>query len=400
MKGIKVKDVLFGYTIIEASINDAQKITDRLFKVGVSYNTASTSENNIKLKCTSGRNKIKKVLGDDIKCKIIDCGLPEYILRNRERTGVLFGVIIFLAITFISSLLVWDIEVSGNEKLSDGYIQNILTDYGLKKGVFRQSVDLDNLHQEVLLDNGSIGWLRVNFRGTVAMVEVIEYEGTEKETDVAMGSNLVATRDALVLSIVTTDGAPAVAVGDTVRAGELLIGGICDSNLHGYNVKRAKGSVIGEIYDDFVIKIPLEYTEKMYTGVSFTEKSIDFLGKNIKLSKNSGNFDGNYDIIKTVNRLELFDMVKLPVELCETTYNQFENKTIILDKEQAAELAETKLSEYLTEVSGLGDIVSISTESVSDDVSVSLHCRIYRTEDICKRVALSFSDSNKSQKEY
>ncbi len=394
MKGIKLRDVLFGYTIIESNIEDAKIIADRLFKAGVSYKTEATLGNNIVFKCTSGQSRIKEVRCGDIKCKITVGGIPEYILRNRDRVGILFGIVLFVTITFISSSLVWDIEVSGNNKLSDSYIQNILTDYGLKKGVFKRSVDLDNLHQEVLLDNGSIGWLRVNFRGTVAMVEVIEYEGNTNKSGADTGSNLVASRDALVLSIVTTEGVPAVTEGDTVRAGELLIGGICDSNLHGYNLKRAEGSVIGEIYDDFVIKIPLEYTEKTYTGVSFSEKSIEFLGKNIKLSKNSGNFDDNYDIIKTVKRLELFDTVKLPIELYETTYNQFENKSIELNREQASKLAETKLSEYLTEVSGLGDIVSISTESVSDGVSVGLHCRIYRTEDICKRVNLSYSDSN------
>lgn len=394
MKGIKLRDVLFGYTIIESNIEDAKIIADRLFKAGVSYKTEATLGNNIVFKCTSGQSRIKEVLCGDIKCKITVGGIPEYILRNRDRVGILFGIVLFVAITFISSSLVWDIEVSGNNKLSDSYIQNILTDYGLKKGVFKRSVDLDNLHQEVLLDNGSIGWLRVNFRGTVAMVEVIEYEGNTNKSGSDTGSNLVASRDALVLSIVTTEGVPAVTEGDTVRAGELLIGGICDSNLHGYNLKRAEGSVIGEIYDDFVIKIPLEYTEKTYTGVSFSEKSIEILGKKIKLSKNSGNYDDNYDIIKTVKRLELFDTVKLPIELYETTYNQFENKSIELNREQASKLAETKLSEYLTEVSGLGDIVSISTESVSDGVSVGLHCRIYRTEDICKRVNLSYSDSN------
>ncbi len=394
MKGVGLKDILFGFTVIETNAYIGYKITDRLFKAGIPYKTMPPQNDTLIIKCTSGQRKIKTALGEDIEYKITVGGLPEYILRHRNRSGLLFGTIVCITMLILSSLLVWDIEVSGNQKLSDAYIENILTDYGLKKGVFRQSIDLNNLHQEVLLDNGCIGWLRVNFRGTVAMVEVIEYEGVDNENKIESGSNLVASKDALILSVETTNGTPAVIVGDTVRAGELLIGGISDSNLHGYNLKRAEGSVIGEVCDDFIIKIPLKYNEKTYTGVSFTEKSIEFLGKEIKLSKNSGNSIENYDIIKTVKRLELFDTVKLPIELHETTYNEFENKSYLLDKEQAEALAEAELGEYLTEVSDLGDIVSISTESTFDNDSVNLSCRVYRTEDICKRVQLSSVSSD------
>ena len=221
----------------------------------------------------------------------------------------------------------------------------------------------------------------------------MEYIGKDKEEKFPNGSNLVSSRDALVLSVFTVDGTPAVKAGDTVKEGDLLIGGISDSNLRGYSLKNANGNVIGEVCDEFIIKIPYKSTIKSYTGETFTEKSIEILGKQIKLSKNSRNFGGECDIIIKRKRLEPFDVIKLPFELCEVTHNGAEITNITLTREQAEDAARAKLDEYLREVSLLGDVVSISSEMRYETECAALECRVFRTEDICKRVALSIKNS-------
>lgn len=389
MGKLRLQDVIFGYSMLEVGKEKIGRAADALFKQGVSYKTVYSNDKSVALRCSCGKRKLELILGDKFEYTVTCGGIPSYILSKRKRVGLLLGFILCIAVIFLSSTIVWEIEVYGNENLSDDYVKSILVNYGLEKGRSINGIDLDKLHHQVLLDNGSVGWLRVNFRGTVAVVEVMEYRGSER-TDVSPdGSNLVSSRDALILSVYTVEGTPAVKVGDTVKAGELLIGGISDSNLRGYSLKNAEGSVIGEVCDDFLIKIPYETSEKSYTGETFTEKSIEILGKRIKLSKNSRNFGEECDIIVKRKRIEPFDVIKLPIELYEVTYIGAETVTISLTPEQAASAAKAKLDEYLREVSLLGDVVSISYDILYKADYVELSCKIFRTEDICRRVKLS-----------
>ncbi len=392
MGKLRLQDYIFGYSLIEVNKANATRIAEILFKYNVSYKII-TKDEIVVLRCSFGKRKLEEILGTEIEYKVTAGGIPTYISSKKARVGLVVGLILCTIITFLSSTIIWEIEVYGNEALSDDYIKDILVEYGLELGESIHSVDLDTLHHQVLLDNGAIGWLRVNFRGTVAVVEVMEYIGKDKEEKFPNGSNLVSSRDALVLSVFTVDGTPAVKAGDTVKAGDLLIGGISDSNLRGYSLKNANGSVIGEVYDEFIIKIPYKTTAKSYTGETFSEKSIEILGKQIKLSKNSRNFGGECDIIIKRKRLEPFDVIKLPFELCEVTYNSAEITNITLTREQAEDAARAKLDEYLREVSLLGDVVSISSEMRYETEYAALACRVYRTEDICKRVALSIKNS-------
>ena len=389
MSYIRPRDVIFGYTLIKTDKENASTVADILFRNAISFKTVGVSDGVVSIKSTASEKRVRAVLGDKDIYTLESGGLPTYILKKSKRIGLLVGLILCVAVIGLSSMLIWDVEVNGNTDLSDGYIEEVLVEYGLKKGRFRQSVDLDTLHHQVLLDNGAIGWLRVNFRGTVAVVEVLEYQGKDETKYSSLGSNLVSARDALVVSVITVNGVSSVKEGDTVKAGDLLIGGICDSNMHGYSLKNAEGSVIGEVCDTFAIQIPFETSEKRYTGKSFTEKSIEILGKRIKLSKKGRNFDGECDIIESRKRLEPFDVIKLPVELCELTYNEYENKVLVLTAEQAVAAAKAELNGYLRDVSLRGDVISISTQLNKEDDSVILDCTVFRTEDICKRIPLS-----------
>lgn len=391
---IRLQDLLFGYSMIRVKKENASKIADALFKSCITYKILETCDDTVLIRCSHSKRRVVKAIADVTDYELDNGGLPVYLYRKLNRVGIMIGAVMCVFMIFLSSMIVWDIEVSGNENLSDEFIKNALCDYGLVKGKFIPSIDLDALHNRVLLDNGSIGWLRVNFRGTLALVEVIEYEGLDNDITPQRGSNLVASRDALIVSMFTIQGTPAVKVGDTVKEGDLLIGGICDSNLRGYSVKNAEGDVIGEVWDEVSVKIPYEINEKSYTGETFTEKSIEILGKSIKLSKNSRNYGEKCDIIEVVRRLEPYDFIKLPIEYREITYNRYEITKRSITQDEALALANEELDKRLRDMSQRGDIVSIKSEISYDAECLTLHSTIFRTEDIGKRVALSTSISN------
>ena len=410
MRKIKFFDYIKGYTVLQIPKNKASEALNVLFNAKVIFRTLDNSGEFCKIILPySEMKRIKKSLASygDI---VYTYGGGAYIAaKYRKRPGILVGAALCAVIIFLSSMLVWDIEIRGNDKLSDSYICSILENYGLKVGVLRSSVNLNKLHQEILLDNGNLGWLRVNFRGTHAIVEVIEYSPPDKRTNGAEISNLVASEDAVILSVDVFSGTAAVKPGDTVKKGDLLVSGIVDSNLHGYNLKGADAIVIGEVADTFKAEVPLKKTEKVYTGKTYNDKYLIFLGHRIHLSDNlpshtvtderkepdlSENsahalaFEENCDIISNRYRVELFDTVKLPVEIEETVYNEFEEHEAVLSEEQAAQIAYSQFENYLSEISVKGDLISEKVTTEATDQGYVLTALIYRTEDISKRAPI------------
>ncbi len=397
MNKVGIKEYLFGYVIIKLSQN-ADKQLDLFIKNRIIFKTKNTNDN-IKTIIVpySEIKRIKSVAGDEYNnFEIKYCGLPNVIFKYKKRPGIFVGIIIFALITGYFSLLVWDIEIIGNNELSDTYVLDTVKEYGLYQGVMRSSVDLDGLCQKIMINDGSIGWLSVNFRGTRAYVEVIEYD-TEKNKDKDANTNaqnIVAARDGRILEIDVYKGVAAVEAGDTVKAGDLLISGIVESSESGYKLKMAEGRVIAEVEDTFRIEIPYEYTQNVYTGNTTREKSIFLFGREIKLLKNSGNVYDKCDIIMNIKKLELFDQIKLPVEISEKLYNEYEERVTVLSAESAAEIANLELEKYLISLAKESDITRKNINANATENSFVIEAQIYHTEEISKPVQISTSKNN------
>lgn len=395
MKKPGIKDRIFGYAELEFPRADSHFFLDLFIKSKVIFKTReSTKDTVILIVPYSEVAYIKKICGEKFsKLNVKIGGAVSFFLKYKSRPGIFFGMILALAVTYYFSLLVWNIEIKGNELLSDEYILEAVEEYGLRVGSVRASVDLDKLSQNIMIRDGSIGWLSVNFRGTTAYVEVIEYSAPDIAEDSDMPRNIVAERDGRILTLDVYEGSPAAVIGDTVKKGDLLISGIVDSAVGGYKLKRADGSIIGEVVDSFVAEIPFEITEKVFTGNTESEKTLIFLGKRIKLSKNSGNNYDKCDIIESVKRIELFDIVKLPLEISETTYNEYEEKSFTLTPEAARERAYLELEEELAELAAYGDVTQKKINAYEKESSYIIEAVIYHTEEIASAQPISQSRS-------
>ncbi len=399
MTGLGIKEYLFGYALIELPIDKKSELIDLFIKSKVIFKTCGT-DNEKSVIIVSGREVkyIKKLTGEAFsELKIKYGGLPNLFLRYKSRPGILAGCVLALLTVGYFSLLVWNIDIIGNENISDAYILKKLDDYGLRVGVMRARVDIDKLTQSIMIEDGRIGWLSVNFRGTNAYVEVIEYSAPGEKSAKNEARNIIAKRDGRVLEIDVYEGVPAAEIGDSVKAGDLLIGGVSDSSDSGYKLKRADGSVIAEVMDTFRIEIPYEYTQNVYTGNTMRQKTLNFLGHEIKLFKNSGNVYDKCDIIESVRRVELFDKIKLPLEISEKTYNEYEEKSFTLTKEAAADLACSELEEKLSKLATDSDVLQKKIDARALENSFVIDAVIYHTENICEARPISVSKQSATE---
>ena len=125
----------------------------------------------------------------------------------------------------------------GNERLSASEVESILNEYGFGVGSVIKGTDLKLVENRVMNGSEEIAWVSVNMNGTVARVEVIESKKGEVKS--SQPANLVSKRDGKIERIEAYNGNVEVKVGDVVRAGEVLVGGV---------YKNETGEYITHIY--------------------------------------------------------------------------------------------------------------------------------------------------------
>ena len=312
------------------------------------------------------------------------CGLPAILYRYRHRYGLAVGGLACTLLLALSGLVVWDVRVEGNERLSDGEVIACLQECGLQRGSLRSHLDIDRLENRVLIRSEEISWISVNLIGTVAQVEIREREtwAEEEEEEPIVASNLVAARDGQIELFVDVRGNVVRRIGDVVRQGELLVSGIYDSATVGMRLTRCHGQVIARTEHLFSAQVPYTYERKEYTGRVLTEKYLIFFEKEVKIFSNIGKKPSEYDIIERVTYGETFTGDLLPVGVRTVEYLEYTYKTCRRTEEEALSLARYRLRCEAEQVLRTGELLRESTQQVREEDGVRLTLSVEILENI------------------
>ena len=302
------------------------------------------------------------------------CGFPRVIYKYRRRAGLLVGAVAAAAIMFISSRFVWDIEIPDGEKVSAEQIGQALEDNGFFLGAYLPTLDISSVCKKAAAQNGDLSWLSINMRGTVARVEFRETSDAETEA-VSPPSNLVAAQSGQIVRIESVGGKNVVRVGQVVKAGDILVSGVIDSEALGYRLVRSRGEVYAAVTKTFSATVPLTLTEKTPTGRTKTEKNVIFFSKKAKKDKNIDTTFEKYDTIEKTERLSAFG-IRLPVFVVTTTLVEYEDARITLSQDEAkARAAEAAFSE-LYKVCGKSEVLSVFENAVCDGEGVTVEITV------------------------
>ena len=126
-----------------------------------------------------GINDFKQIVkfAKEAKCrvKIKDKkGFPFIFHKYKKRKIAifLFGIIIALIITL--SNFIWNIDIIGNENISKEEIMEFLKNEGLEIGKLKGKIDTKEIINNIRLKRNDISWVGIEFKGTNAIVKVVE----------------------------------------------------------------------------------------------------------------------------------------------------------------------------------------------------------------------------------
>ena len=279
-------------------------------------------------------------------------------LKNHLWLWVFFGV--FLSLTLFSSLFIWDIEVRGNETLSDGEIIRALAECGVEYGSYWPTLKVDLIRSEMIEKLPELAWMTVNVNGSRAVVSILERLPQPEIYVESESCDLTAAREGIIERVSVLNGKPLVSTGQSVQTGDVLIGGGIDSITDAPRYVRARGEVIARTWHNETAVCPEIQRIKRRDGrvkrrfaLKFGKNRINFYPESKKAVDECDKIIHNY-------KLGMDGVFTFPVSLIVEELRPYTSEEQRLDesakmkKRLAARIEETVDGEILsrTEASG------------------------------------------------
>jgi len=241
-------------------------------------------------------------------------GLPFIIYKYRKRAGLVAGTALGLFMMFVSSLFAWEINVTGNGSVSDAAILCALERMGVYVGAFIPDIDVSGVNGRLVCELPELSSANLHIDGTSLCVDVIERVRPPVKIDVSGVYDVIAAEDGVVRSLEIYSGRAAVAVGDTVVKGQVLVNGVYTAGEDPSVdiATHARAAVRAEYIKSFVYSVPLDFAERRYTGRTDEKTVIYVLGRPYKLFMGEPYVYEHFDAAAVTESVSVFSL-KLPV---------------------------------------------------------------------------------------
>ncbi len=242
-------------------------------------------------------------------------GLPFLIRKYRKRTMFVAGFIMCLVVLYILSLFVWEVKVTGEDKLVADSVRKQVEKNYVSLGTLKSKISCTQLEQTLRKDFDEISWVSCELKGT-GLTIYLEEGMAPKKVEQKEEGDIVASKDAVITKMITRQGTPVVHVKDSVKKGDILISGtvyIYDDNNEVIETNRicADGDIYGTTtysYEDYV---DLKYYKKKYTNKS--KRSITFFVLNYCITPYAPTLSAdNVDTYTEIHKARLFHDFYLP----------------------------------------------------------------------------------------
>lgn len=314
-------------------------------------------------------------------------GAPFFVWKFRKRYVFIAGFIFFVTALYFFSLRIWDIEVIGNDRVSEECILKNLRDIGVSIGTASSEIDSEFIENRMLLRIPELRWLTVNARGSRADVEVRERTEKPKTVDTRMPCNVVSSKGGIITKIVVLEGSAQVEKGDTITEGQLLASGVVDT-IVGMRLVHAMAKVEARTWYNLSGKIPLNIKVKEYTGEETRKHSVVLGGRRLNLYFNSSIPYERCDKITEKTQLSFPGGYVLPITWVSEQYNEYESYDGQLGAEIAADILRQILKKRLEDEVTEGEIVRIDYLLGTDGTFYTMKLIAECIEDIAETVEI------------
>lgn len=291
-------------------------------------------------------------------------GLPGVFWKLRRRYVFLAGMAACIAVVAVLSRFVVTVRVEGNARVPTGAILTQLRAQGVRPGAFGPGLDTRQITHEVILELPELSWMSINLHGMVAEVLVREGDPRPELMEEDEPAHIAAKYPGIVTRVQATRGQQLVERGDTVAAGDTLIGSWVDFvepegstiDMGGMTV-RATGKVWARTWHTLKAAMPLNASAKEYTGREKSRWSAEIFGQRVKISPRGGISYERYDKITKYHTPTLPDGRDLPLSLSREVCREYTLQESPIDVEKGEVILRSALEERLAALADKGEVL-------------------------------------------
>ena len=301
-------------------------------------------------------------------------GLPFLFHKYKKRKIFFLLLAMVFVCLLISSQFVWNIEITGAEKIEEQKLIEDLKACGLETGKFKNTIDLNDIINEIRLKREEIAWIGISINGTNAKVEVVEAKEKPEIVQYDEYCNIISDKEGMITRINVQNGTALVKEGDIVKKGTVLVGGWLEGKYTGVRYVHSIADIQAKVWYSKKKKANKTQQINVKTGKSETKYTISINNFKINLYKTLSKFE-NYDTIRESKKLKLFSNFYLPIEIEKITNyeQQMEQKTYTED--ELKEKLEKEIEEELkTQVTNLDSHINkqVNTKNEEDSLEVEV----------------------------
>ena len=295
------------------------------------------------------------------KCKINikqKKGIYFKLFRYRKRKVLGFLIVALVLLFILSTCFIWNINITGNSRVSTELIQEKLKESGIYVGKFKIGMNKIEVLKDIRSTLPEITWIGVEIRGTEAEIKVVErvvLEDKDKQDD-RIG-DVVSTCDGVITRIIAENGTALLKEGSYVQNGNILIEGKIHSKILAETLVHAKGIV--RINTQYIFEKEYKFTNivKEYKGKN--KHSVGFSINSKEIFVNYLNNQKKYDKIKASKSFNLFGG---NLTLDWYTFNEYIEKEVTTNKDEILADATVDSQSYIDEI-----IKSLDNASLIDE---------------------------------
>lgn len=275
------------------------------------------------------------------KIKVLNrFGLEKYKYLVYKYQYLLLFFLVGLALIVFLSNVIFSVEVVHSKEEIRDLIYQDLEQYGLRKYHFVFSYNQkEKIKKKILAkEKAKIEWLEIDRIGTKYIIHVEERKKKKIDND-TKPRDIIAKKDAMILSINAKSGEIVRKKYDYVKKGDIIVSGTIKNKDDEVSKIKADGQIFGEIWYKVKVEVPIHYYEENPTGKKKKVFSLKFLNKTFSLELKKYQNYSFHDVNIFENQLLPIRLVfgeKMETKIIRKEYN------IHNVDQKAIEIAESK----------------------------------------------------------
>ncbi len=270
-------------------------------------------------------------------------GLLTLLPRLKKRLFFIGGFLVCLVSLLFVTGHVWTIEVTGGKFIDKSFVYKVLKDEGFYKGVSKSRIDVREIQNNILMKNPEFSWVWIYIKGTHAVCEIREATPIPEVEDKNTYTNVVASRDGIIMDVMPKKGRQNVEIGDAVKKGDLLIGGISETKYDEIRFLNASGKVYALTYHTKSGEYNNLKQLRYLTGEKTYNLTLNAFGKKIKILKGGENKYKEFDFTEKIHKNSFFNKIYLPISFTSGKYCEIISKYEEISQDEVINTAKDRL---------------------------------------------------------